>query len=183
MRWQECTELKRLSQRGIDEAQIRKIIGNGYLIDIIARMEAFLDPDSLYQILDSCACIGDKGLLRRSEQYGRETAGQPLQEKIRGFRMLHSDFEHITLRDDNTISAAMHISDDQETYRCVCPAALRPGQKVADLVSGNRDSDNRAMPLSYCFCCAGYFRWHLQNGLAVRLKGILPDQQQRKAAL
>jgi len=39
--------------------------------------------------------------------------------------------------------------------------------KVSDLAGAENDRD---MPLSYCFCCAGSYRRHLQLRLGVELK-------------
>lgn len=158
---------KRLTEYNTDEKLIKKIISNGDLVDIITRMEKLLDPEITYQILDSCACIGEKDLYKRSAKYNKEMADDTLKGKISQLGNLHSDFENVTLNDDNTLTAVMYIKDDGK-YKCVCPATVKKDIKVGDLSS--ETSDDRVMPLSYCFCCAGYFRRYLQIALDLKLK-------------
>ena len=47
---------------------------------------------------------------------------------------------------------------------CVCPAVVKNGVKVSDIIA-----QSRTMPLSYCFCCAGHCRQHLQKLLGIQL--------------
>jgi hypothetical protein len=160
---------KRLEKTGMDEKRIKEIIGNGDLVDIITRMEQSLDSDTVYQILDSCACGGGKDFIKRCEKIGKEIAGKTLSEKINYINGITPDSENIILNADNTLGVMWSFRDN-EKYKCVCSAAVKTNIKVSDLAVKKDDSDSRAMPLSYCFCCAGSGRRHLQLQLGVELK-------------
>ena len=158
---------KRLAQLGIDEKIAKEIIGNGDLVDIIGRMEKSLDPDTVYQILDTCACGGGREYIKQCEKIGKELAGKTLSEKI-DFINNDPDLTHITLNDDNTLTITMSFQGNGE-YGCACSAAVKNGVRVSDLAS-DKSAAGRVMPLSYCVCCAGSCRRHLQLKLGVELK-------------
>jgi len=157
---------KRLTNYGFDEKAIKEIIGNGDLVDIIKRMEKLLDPDLTREILDSCACGGGKEYIKKCEQTGRELAGKELTEKINHLNSA-PDSTMLTLNRDNTITGVMSFGDSGR-YKCVCSAAVKNGVTVADLASA--EDENRVMPLTYCLCCAGSWRRHLQLQLGIGLK-------------
>lgn len=159
---------KRLEKNNIDEKLIKEIIGNGDLVNIITRMEELLEPDMMYQILDSCGCTGGKEYLKQCEKIGKEIAGKAIREKV---DHLNSDPDsyRIMLNDDNTLTVKMFFKNNGK-HGCVCSAAVKNGVKVSDLALKENDSDDRVMPLSYCFCCAGANRIHSQLKLDVKLK-------------
>ena len=159
---------KRLKKRNIDEKIVKEIIGDGDLVNIIKRMEKSLDPDTMYEILGSCACTGGKTHLKYCENIGKEFAGKTLKEKIDCLNK-DSDSEKITLNSADTITFILSNKDNSK-FKCVCSAIVKKGIKVADLTLKNNDSDDHIMPLSYCFCCAGSIRLHLQLKLGIELK-------------
>lgn len=93
-----------------------------------------------------------------------------LKEKVNHLDKLHHDFENTTLNSDNTLTTIMLPTMNKGKYICLCPATVKSGVKVGDLSLEEDDLDNRSMPLSYCFCCAGYCRRYLQIALDVTLK-------------
>ncbi|MCL2488830.1 MAG: hypothetical protein FWE80_09125 [Oscillospiraceae bacterium] len=159
---------KRLAQQGMDEKLIKEIIGTGNLVDIITRMEDTLDADTVHSMLDSCGCGGGKEYIKQCEKTGKEIAGRTLEAKI---TYLNTDTEKLLLNTDGTLTATLSYTDNGE-YRCLCSAAVKNGVKVSDLAAV---SDGRVMPLTYCFCCAGSMRRHLQLqlGAALRTKEII----------
>jgi len=159
---------KRLESNNTDEKIIKEIIGDGDLLNIIKRMEKSLEPDVMHEILGSCACTGGKKYLKYCENIGKEIAGKTLKEKA-DFLNKDSDSEKITLKSADTMTFILSNKDNNK-YKCVCPATVKKGIKVADLALENNDSDDRIMPLSYCFCCAGSMRLHLQLKLGIELK-------------
>jgi hypothetical protein len=160
---------KGLAQHEVDDTTIKEIIGSSNLVNVIERMENALDADTLYQILDACACGGGKEYIERLKKIGREIAEKTLREKIAHVNSISSDAEKIILNADNTLSVIWSF-DHNEKYSCVCSAAVKTGVRVKELALGNNDSGDCAMPLSYCLCCAGSGRRHLQLQLGVRLK-------------
>lgn len=157
---------KRLEQNNVDKKTIKEIIGNGDLVDIILRMEKLLDLDIMRQILDSCGCGGGRDYIKKCEKIGKELAGKSIDEKANHLNNNIFDSEKIVLKGNNLLTGTF-LYNENEKYKCVCSAAVKKGMAVSDLVS---DADDRVMPLSYCFCCAGSFRRHLQLQLGVELK-------------
>ncbi len=160
---------KWLVENNTDPKLIRQIIGNEDLVEIIKRMENYLDYDMMYKSLDSCACLGGKEYLKKCEKIGKELIGKSLNEKIQ--HLSHQIFtsESIALNNDGTLTAVM-VYKNNDKYSCVCSASVCKGVKVSDLALSENNSDDREMPLSYCLCCAGAFRRHLQLMLDVQMK-------------
>ncbi len=160
---------KWLSENNIDEKLIKHIIGNQNLVEVITRMENTLDSDMMYHSLDSCACLGGKEYLKKCEKIGKELTGKSLNDKILHLNHNILTSESITLNNDGTLTAVM-VYKSNDMYSCVCSATVYKGVKVSDLAKPKNNTDDLDMPLSYCFCCAGGFRRHLQLMLNVKLK-------------
>lgn len=153
---------KRLAEHITDENLIKEIIGNGDLVDMTMRMEKLLDPEIIYQILDSCACGTSKKELKGIKAIEAET----LEEKIAKIALsgdFHSDW-NVTLNSNHTIAAGWVIKENDH-YACVCSSVVNKNTKVSDLPQGGR-----TMPLTYCFCCAGHCRQHLEKLLDIQMK-------------
>ncbi len=152
----------KLAKYNINEKMAKEIIGNGDLVDIIGRMEKLLEPEIMYQILDTSAC----GTSQRELRAINALEGETLQEKIKKIAFL-DDFHagwNVVFNKDNTITAGWVIKD-KDDFGCVCSATVKNKLKVSDL-----PHENRTMPLSYCLCCAGHCRRHLEKLLNVQLK-------------
>ena len=160
---------KSLTKYGFDVKTIKEIIGNGNLVNVIERMEKTLDPDILHEILDRHACGGGKDFIKRCEKVGKEIADKTLSEKIERINNISSDSEKITLNTDNTLSVKWSF-DNNGKYKCVCGATIKTGVRVAELALEDNNAGNYVMPLSYCYCCAGSGRRHLELQLGVELK-------------
>lgn len=152
----------KLSKYNIDEKTAKEIIGNGDIVDITARMEKLLDPEITYQILDASAC----GTSQKELNAIREIEGETLQKKIEKIACLgdyHSNW-NIILNEDNTLTAGWSIKDNDD-FACVCSTSVNRELKVSDL-----SHKDRTMPLTYCLCCAGHCRRHLEKLLDLQLK-------------
>lgn len=159
---------KRLEQNNVDKELIRGIIGNGDLVEVITRMETLLDSHMMYEILDSCACLGSKEYLKKCEKIGKELAYKSLNEKILYLNSEIFTSESISLNNDGTLNAVM-VYKSNDKYSCVCSATVYKDVKVSDLALSKSNCYDD-MPLSYCLCCAGSLRRHLQLMLDVKLK-------------
>jgi hypothetical protein len=160
---------KWLTENHVDQRLIKHIIKNQDLVGVITRMENSLDSDMISDCLDSCACLGSKDYLKKCENTGKELADKPLYEKIRYLNNQIFTSERITLNNDGSMTAVF-VFQGSDRYRCTCYATISNGVKISDLAVSNSNPDDRSMPLSYCFCCAGSFRRHLQLMLDVSLK-------------
>ena len=156
---------KRLEQRGFDEASIKEIIGNGNLIGIIERMEKLLEYDVMQEILDSCACGGGSVFIKHCQKIGKEILGRPLSEKIKHINETSPDSENIELMADDIMRGTLSFGEDGK-HKCACSAAVKKGVTVSQLA----ENGESVMPLSYCLCCAGSFRRHLEMKLGIGLK-------------
>jgi len=159
---------KSLLKRGFDESAIKDITRGGNLVHVIEQMEQALDVDTLREILDSHACSGGKEYLTQMKKIGKEISDKTLCEKITHVNSISSAEENIILNKDNTLSVKWAFGNNGK-YRCLCSAAVKKGIKVSDLSLSNTDSDC-IMPLSYCYCCAGSGRRHLQLQLGIELR-------------
>ena len=160
---------KSLKEYGFDDKTIKEIIGNGNLVNVIERMEKALNSDVLHEILDRHACRGGKDFIARMKKIGKMIADKSLNEKIIHINSISSDSEKITLNADNTLSVKWSFEDNGK-YKCVCDATIKTGVRVAELALENNNVGDCVMPLSYCYCCAGSGRRHLQLQLGVEMK-------------
>lgn len=152
----------KLLRVGISENQVKEIIGNGDLVDITVRMDELLEPDIIYQCLDACAC----GTLKKELSGIKKIETDTLQEKIEKIPLLedyHSGW-NVVLNKDYTLTAGWAIAE-KDNYSCVCSATVNKKLKVSDLTH-----ESRTMPLTYCLCCAGHCRRHLEKLLDIQLK-------------
>lgn len=152
----------KLIKYNIDEILAKEIIGNGDLVGITERMEKLLQPELVYQILDSSACGTSQKELNGIKIIEADT----LKEKIKKIALLedfHADW-NVILNKNNTLTGGWNIREN-DGYACVCSAAVNKNLKVSELTHSNC-----AMPLTYCLCCAGHCRRHLERILDIQLK-------------
>jgi len=160
---------KSLVKNGFDDKIIKEIIGNGNLVNVIERMEKTLNSDILQEILDSHACGGGKEYIAQLKKIGKEISDKTLSEKIAHVNNISSGSENVILNPDNTLSVKWSFVDNGR-YKCLFSAAVKKGIRVSELALENNDTGDSVMPLSYCYCCAGSSRRHLQLQLGVELK-------------
>lgn len=163
---------KALLAENIDKQVIDKIIGDdGDLINVIKRMDEMLAPDVKYKILDLCACCTKSSKSHKiAKDYGRVMAEKSLQEKINGLAGAVFYADCVTLNNDNTLTVhfCWDVNGNKTCSCCDIKAPIIAGKLLAK--NKKVAVDDRVMPLSYCFCCAGHFRYHLQNALGIKLK-------------
>jgi len=159
-----------LQANNIDEHLIGELIGEGDLVNVIGRMDERLDREAKYRVLDACACCTktSKARDKQCKAYGKAMAGKSLEEKIAGLAG-DMNFGCVTLNDDRTLTVSFCWIIDDKRY-CSCGSTRNisvAGRPSKDKKTVNQD---RIIPLSYCYCCAGHFRYHLQNALGIKLK-------------
>ena len=125
------------------------------LINVINRIDSYLEEKERNEIMDWCACCKGGQRDKDCKQYAKKSVGQPLEQKIKGL----SNVQYMgrpKLNDDGTISTWIDWKEN-EKYRCPCP-------------NFNGLELNDAVSTTYCLCCAGHFRYHYQNALRVKLR-------------
>jgi len=114
------------------------------------KMDALLDTDTRNAIREGCACcLGGKRL-----EISRRIAAQnaTLEDRIKAANESHFVFGHGVTRDPDGRITVWFEPEGREHYRCVClPKASEP------------------ISITYCYCCGGHIKHHLQIALGCRL--------------
>jgi hypothetical protein len=167
---------KHLRKQGIEESIIEKIMGVDYQINkenpkqntadfmevALHKCEELLSYDTISEIMFDRACCKTGIRLNNSKAFAKEHANKTIEEKLKllcdvpnmGKPCLNSD------GDIETVAVGSFESNGM-----VCPCWQLGGATPV----------NGPMPLSYCKCCAGHFRFHYQKALneKLRLKEVL----------
>lgn len=124
------------------------------LANVIRQLEQSFSADEVINILDECACCKGGKRNKDCRKFAKDNKGKSLSEKIALLPNVQWMGNPI-LNDDGTITTGIYWKVDN-AYKCPCWA-----------LKGKLPSE--PMPLSYCACCAGHFRYHYQNALGVKL--------------
>jgi hypothetical protein len=89
------------------------------------------------------------------QKLAQDYEGRSLEDKIQALRQISSSGKPV-LHADGTITTGI---GDQGGFECPCP--VFGGVNVKEPVSK-----------TYCYCCAGHFRFHYQIALGVKLKTL-----------
>lgn len=126
-----------------------------FLAQVIGRLDATLDAETVREIMDWCACCKSGVRERNVRRFAEVSRGQSLAERIPGLWNV-PNMGRPVLNDNGTIESGISWKDN-DVFRCACPCFS--GVPLKDPVS-----------VTYCYCCAGHFRHHYQNALGVQLK-------------
>ena len=161
---------KALLAKNINTETYEKIIGDGDIINVIQRMDNLLEPEIECSILESCACCtkNSKSRDKQCKDYGKMMAGKPLSEKINGLADI--DFGMVSINKDNCLTVDFYWEVDSNKI-CSC-GDIKVPIIASKLLFKNKKLliDDRVMPLTYCLCCAGHFKYHLENALGIKLR-------------
>ena len=124
-----------------------------FFIQAVQRMEALLGEQSSRAVRDACACSKGGWRLKAVQQVAVRTAGKSLEEKLAVLRQT-THMGQPSLNPDGSITARI---GEQGGFECPCP--VFQGLGIKEPVS-----------ITYCYCCAGHFRFHYQVALGVKLK-------------
>jgi hypothetical protein len=129
-----------------------------FFIDAVNRMDALLGPQMCHDVRDACACSTGGWRLKAAQNVAKEYAGKPLEEKLRALGEVRYMGKPV-LNADGTITA--HIGEEGG-FDCPCPVF-------------NKAPITGPVPIGYCYCCGGHFRFHYQValGLKLRTKAVL----------
>jgi hypothetical protein len=121
----------------------------------MSRMDALLPEYVCREVRDACACCKGGWREQLSRKFAAQHAGEPLAQQIAALAKLrHIGVLDMQLRSDGSILAGI---GEQGGFPCPCP--VFEGQTQTEPVSK-----------TYCYCCAGHFRHHLQIALGLRLR-------------
>jgi hypothetical protein len=153
----------KLEEAGVAQDAIEKIMEGGDLVLAGASpekkadwmkgamdcMDALLNPETRHAIRQGCACcLGGK---RLEITKGISKTHQSFEDRFKAAQKAKFVFgDSLTMRDDGKM-LVQFFPDGQEHYRCVClPKAKEP------------------ISVTYCYCCGGHIKHHLQTALGVR---------------
>jgi hypothetical protein len=124
-----------------------------FFIQAIERMEQLLDDQLCRDIRDACACSKGGFRLKAVQKIAREYSDKSIEEKLQALSQAPYMGKPV-LNDDGTITTGI---GDEGGFPCACP--------VFDSV----DLD-QPVSITYCYCCAGHFRFHYQIALGIKLR-------------
>jgi len=121
-----------------------------WMKEAMLRMDNLLDRETRYAVREACACcLGGKrlkiakGILRENEK---------LEDRIKAANEARYVFGHsVTMMEDGRILVCFWPEGLTE-YRCVCLPKAK-----------------EALSITYCYCCGGHVKHHLQIALGRKL--------------
>lgn len=118
-----------------------------WMAEAMARMDATMDVELRRAVREACACClgGKRGKLSKAIAREQET----LEARVAAANETPFVFGHsVTLQDDGRVMVRFQEPGHPGTYRCVCLKGM-------------------AEPMSdtYCMCCGGHVKHHLQRAL------------------
>jgi len=151
-----------LAGRGIEPAAINQIVAGyervtdrsskekkaEFLTAAVQRMDELLPEDQRHEVRDACACSKGGRRLKAMEAIAWEYAGQSLGARLEAVRQATYMGDPV-LNDDGAITAGI---GREGGFPCPCPVFSGP-------------SPAGPVSLTYCYCCAGHFRFHYQIAL------------------
>jgi hypothetical protein len=121
-----------------------------WMREAMHRMDKLLDRETRYAVREACACcLGGK---RLETVRTISKSHERFEDRVKAADEAKSVFGHsVTLQDDGDILVCFSPEGLPE-YRCVClPKANTP------------------LPITYCYCCGGHVKHHLQIALGCDL--------------
>jgi hypothetical protein len=116
----------------------------------MTRMDALLDLETCKTVREGCACCLGGKREKMAKVIFKDNA--TLEDRIAAAAEAHYVFGHTVYMEDGKV-IVQFFPEGLESYRCPCMP----------------QAQDKTMPLSYCFCCGGHVKHHLQNALGLKL--------------
>lgn len=121
-----------------------------WLRGAMVRMDETLDEPTRRAVREACACCLGGKRLEVSKGIARDHGS--LEERIRAANEAPFVFGHaVTLQEDGRVLVRF-APEGQDRYSCPCLSKAR-----------------EPLPITYCYCCGGHVRHHLQIALGRKL--------------
>jgi hypothetical protein len=158
---------KTMVKQGISEKVIKKFdfpnsIQPEQIISFINQMDKLLTPEQCLSIMEQQGCCKTGKSDEANRAFGLKYAEKTIEEKINLLSKANIPYSvPCQLNNDDTLTVFWG-SGEEGNYQCVCYGI----KKLTEPVKISR---------TYCGCCGGHVRHHLQNALGVglRLKKIV----------
>jgi hypothetical protein len=154
-----------LEKHKVNETIVSEIMKNGELIkktsknseksiwlfNAMKEMDKLIDKELRQKIREDCACClsGKRQAICKKIYRDYETN----EKRIQAINETHLVFGNEIKKTGTKKYEVRFFDDNLSIQKCVC---------LKDL--------NEGMPISYCYCCGGHVRHHLENVLGVPLK-------------
>lgn len=155
---------EKLSEASVDPALIDQIMEGGesirrgakpekkadWMRDAMKRMNRLLDPQTRHAVRESCACCLGGKRLKLSKEIAKNLTS--LEARIDAADRTPFVFGDSVQKDENGKIVVRFFPEGNTQFRCVClPQAKEP------------------LPITYCYCCGGHIKHHLQIALEKKL--------------
>jgi hypothetical protein len=155
---------EQLEIAGIDRGIIDRIMEGGedilrktspekkadWLREAMVRMDNLLDYETRRTVREGCACCLGGRRLKISKIIAKEN--ESLEERIKAADEANFVFGNSVTMTENGEIQVSFFPEGLDHYRCVClPQAKEP------------------LPITYCYCCGGHVKHHLQIALGREL--------------
>ncbi len=153
-------------KRGIPEEMIARFSfpespAAADVISLIERMDLLLSPRERMAVMEEQGCCKTGKPHKAHRDFGKKYADKPLAEKISLLSELETPHNPpCRLNPDGTLSVYWAFPSENG-LACVCSCSMIKELKA---------HPERTPSLTFCGCCAGHSRHHLQNSLGVKLR-------------
>ncbi|HEY3267273.1 MAG TPA: hypothetical protein VGM37_10130 [Armatimonadota bacterium] len=121
-----------------------------WMREAMCKMDRLMDPESRQAVRETCACCLGGKRLAITKAIARDNA--TLEERIAACNDAPFVFGNsVALEGDGSVTVRF-FADGEESYRCACLPQAR-----------------EALPITYCYCCGGHVKKHLQAALGRKL--------------
>lgn len=124
-----------------------------FFVHAIERMENVLDSNLCHAIREACACSKGGWRLKAMQKIAREYQGENIERKLEAIGQV-TCMGNPVLNENDTITAGI---GHEGGFPCPCP--------IFQGVPGEQ-----SISKTYCYCCAGHFRYHYQIALGKKLR-------------
>jgi hypothetical protein len=123
-----------------------------WLREAMRRMDQLLNVQTRHSVREACACCLGGKRLKLSKEIAKKY--ETLEDRVRAANETRFVFGHsVTMQADGKILVCFGPDDEEAHYRCPClPKADEP------------------LPVTYCYCCGGHVKHHLQIALGLSLE-------------
>jgi hypothetical protein len=122
-----------------------------WFCEAMTLMDALLDLETRKTVREGCACCLGGKRDKMAKAIAKDNA--TLEERIKACNEAKYVFGHSVKQEANGNVIVQFFPEGLDSYRCPC---MPQAQKLP-------------MPISYCFCCGGHVKHHLQNALGHNL--------------
>ena len=162
---------KNLKKAGVNDEIIGKIVNvsyqesdnekqdnANYCAAVMKKCEELLDFDIIAETMFHRACCKSGSRLENARKIAKDYSGKSLEEKLE-------------LLGQQKWMGHPHLTEDGCIYTEHCAGSGTPDNLKCSCwqFDGCMPSDGK-MPINYCLCCAGHFRFHYQKALSVKLR-------------